>query len=135
MMQREFEKRGLLKVSHPFLLFILADAGGSGMPQCELAQRLGVAPSSTAVSIRRMEKAGLLSKKTDKADSRRNQISLTPKGRHLVDECRMAFEDIDRGMLAGFSRAERENLRSYYIRMIHNLEAMGAQIPSGLKGE
>lgn len=136
MMHKEFEQRGLSKASHPFLLFVLADTGpGASLSQREIAEKLGVAPSSAAVSIHRMEKAGLLSKKTDKTDSRRNQITLTPKGRQLVEECKAAFEDIDRGMFAGFSKTERENLRLYYIRMIHNLEAMGAQIPSELKGE
>ena len=81
-----------------------------------------------------MEKAGLLAKSADKDDSRRNCITLTPKGEKLVTECKEAFDDIDRRMFEGFSEQDKRKMRSYYIRMIRNLEAMGAQVPANLKG-
>jgi DNA-binding MarR family transcriptional regulator len=135
MMSREFELRGLSKATHPFLLFALkAEGPGESLSQKELAEKLGVAPPTAAVSIRRMERAGLLAKKADREDSRRNCITLTPKGARLVTECREAFEDIDRKMFEGFSEQDKGKMRSYYIRMIRNLEAMGAQVPAELKG-
>ncbi len=45
----------------------------------------------------------------------------------------MAFDDMDQRMLEGFSDKERGVLRFMYIRMIRNLEAMGAQCPSDLE--
>lgn len=136
MMIREFELRGLSKASHPFLLFALHDAGkGKSLPQKEIAEKLGVAQPTAAVSIGRMLRAGLLTKAPDQEDSRRKLVALTPKGERLVSECREAFDDIDARMLEGFSEAERKRLRAYYLRMIRNLEAAGAQVPACFKGE
>jgi DNA-binding MarR family transcriptional regulator len=134
-MSREFELRGLSKATHPFLLFALnAQGPGESLSQKEIAEKLGVAPPTAAVSIQRMERAGLLAKKADREDSRRNCITLTPKGARLVTECKEAFEDIDRKMFEGFSEQDKKKMRAYYIRMIRNLEAMGAQVPAELKG-
>jgi Transcriptional regulators len=133
MLNQEFERRKLSKASQPFLLFMLSDEGAS-FPQREIARRLGISQPTAAVSIRRMETAGLLRKIADPGDQRRNRITITPKGRRLVRECKRAFEDIDRRMFDGFSEKERDTLRSYYVRMIGNLEAMGAQAPADIKG-
>ena len=55
MMTREFELRGLSKATHPFLLFALREEGsGQALFQKEIAERLGVAQPTAAVSIRRM---------------------------------------------------------------------------------
>lgn len=136
MLTKEFERRNLSKASHPFMLFILSDAGpDASLSQKELANRLGISPPTAAVSIWRMERAGLLCKVADQADLRRNCITLTPEGVRLVRECKEAFDDIDCRMFEGFLDKEREALRSYYVRMIKNLEAMGAQSPANLKGE
>jgi DNA-binding MarR family transcriptional regulator len=130
----EFERRGLSKVSHPFILFMLSDAiSGTALSQHEIAEKLGVSPPTATVSIQRMERAGLLCKVADKTDLRCNRITLTADGAKLVGECKEAFDDMDRRMLEGFSDKERGVLRSMYIRMIRNLEAMGAQCPSDLK--
>lgn len=135
MLAQEFEKRKLGKASQPFLLFVLADEGKEGLlSQKALASKLGISQPTAAVSIRRMEAAGLLRKVADKEDSRRNRITLTPKGLRLIRECKNAFNEIDTCIFKGFSDKERDSLRSYYLRMIGNLEAMGAQSPADLKG-
>lgn len=134
MIAREFERRNLSKASHPILLFMLGDAGtGASLSQREIATKLGVSPPTAAVSIRRMERAGLLRKVADADDKRLNRITLTAKGSRLARECKDAFGDIDRRMFEGFSAKERETLRAYYLRMIRNLETMGAQCPESLK--
>jgi len=134
MIAREFERRGLGEASHPFMLFMLDGAGkGASLSQRELASGLGVSPPTAAVSIRRMERAGLLRKVEDADDRRSNRITLTPKGARLVRECRKAFDEIDVRMFEGFSEREREALRASYLKMARNLEAMGAQCPEHVK--
>jgi DNA-binding MarR family transcriptional regulator len=97
--------------------------------QKELADFLGIRPSSLAISIKRMEKAGLVRRVTDRNDLRRNIITLTKKGEQLVRECTLVFDDIDKRMYEGFSAEEKEQLRKYYIRIINNLEKLGVQPP------
>lgn len=135
MISQEFERKKLSKASHPFLLFLLSDHGREApLSQAEIAEKLGVSQPTAAVSIRRMEAAGLLRKLVDGDDKRLNRITLTPKGARLVRECKKAFDGIDRRMLEDFSDDDRERLRSYFIRMIRNLEAMGAQCPRPTEG-
>jgi DNA-binding MarR family transcriptional regulator len=134
MLNQEFERRKLSAASQPLMLFILEDEGpGGSLSQKKLAERLGVSQPTVAVSIRRMEAAGLLGKVADGEDLRRNLITLSPKGSRLVRDCKAAFDDIDKRMFEGFSVKEREELRSYYLRIIENLEAMGAQRPADPK--
>jgi len=130
MLMQELDRRNLSGASHPPLLFLLADAQPAAPTQAEIARGLGVSPPTAAVSIRRMERSGLLRKAADGADLRRNRITLTPKGRRTVRECRAAFDVLDRRMFEGFTDGELGTLRSYYGRMIRNLEAMGAKRPA-----
>ncbi len=70
---------------------------GDGIPQYVLADRLYLEPTYTARMLRRVEKAGLISRPRDKADTRVRRVRLTPEGRaaweslqriqeqHLVD--------------------------------------------------
>ncbi|UCC65554.1 MAG: MarR family transcriptional regulator [Anaerolineae bacterium] len=51
--------------------------------QTALAERLDMDKSSLARMLDRMEKAGLISRCADLADSRVNRVRLTRKGRHL----------------------------------------------------
>ena len=135
MICRELERRKLGEASHPLMLFLLRDAGeGASLSQREIAIKLGVKAPTAAVSIRRMERAGLLRKVADEEDLRKNRITLTAKGSRLVRECRSTFDEIDRRMFEGLSEGDRDVMKRYYLKMIRNLEGMGAQCPADLKG-
>lgn len=131
----EFQKRGIQEASHPSVLFALRyDMKDMKASQKELGDFVGISPPTVAISIKRMVKADLVRKVADERDLRRNIITLTPKGVEFVEECANAFDNIDRGMFAGFSEMEQEQLKAWYIRMIRNLESMGAQPPAQLRG-
>jgi len=130
----EFEKRGLCKASHPHILFAIRyEMKGAGVSQRELADVIGISPTTVAISIKRMEKAGLICKKPDKNDKRRNIIALTKKGKKITEECSAAFNEINRDVFKGFTKAEQEQLKKFYLRMIKNLELRGARLPVYLK--
>lgn len=125
-----FEKRGIVGASNPHILFALRfNAQDMKATQKELGEMVGISPPTAAISIKRMEKAGILIKMQDKEDLRRNIIALTPKGLKIVDECRSVFEEMDAEMFKTFSMEEREQLRLFFLRLVHNLKAMGAQLP------
>lgn len=135
-LQKEMDRRGLNEVGQPFILFMLRDhEGGKDWDQKQFSEVLGVSPATVAVSIKRMERAGLLRKVPDPQDLRRNHIVITDKGLQLVDDCTNAFRHVDEGMFRGFSPAEREQLVGYYRRMVRNLMDLGAQPPRYLKQE
>ena len=133
---REMEKRGLGFSGFPPILFVLHnELKGRLASQKELADFLGIRPSSITASIKRMEKAGLVEKVHDEGDLRRNIITLTKKGRELVENSLHVFDDVDRKMYEGFSEEEKEQLKAFYLRIINNLENLGVQSPAGFKKE
>lgn len=103
----------------PPILDALAECGVC--TQNELAKKLNVSPASVAVSLRRMQKSGLIAKEADAEDLRRNFVRLTEKGeaQHVyIHEC---FAELDRKLYAGFTEAELETLRDMLSRLCENL--------------
>jgi len=128
--KKELEKRGLDQVSHPPILFILRnEANNAAVSQKEISDKLGVKPSTVAISIKRMENAGLLHKVADAKDQRINLITLTDKGKKLADESRLVFSQMDQGTFEGLTEDERIMLKTIFLHVIGNLEKMGAQTP------
>lgn len=136
LIRSEFERHGLAMASHPPILFALYhEVKGHTASQKELAKIIGISAPTAAISIKRMEKAGLVCKTSDMSDQRKNMIKLTEKGKKLVNECEHIFVELDAQTFNGFSLKEKEILKGYYLRMIANLEAAGATPPQRLKKE
>jgi len=115
---------GLLKTiglydGQPRLLFHLSEKGGCN--QKELSDYLNVSCATIAVSLKRMEKCGIVEKMPDENDLRNNIITLTDKGNDLVNKCRSMFNEVKVKMYEGFNQDEIKNLKSYYERIIVNL--------------
>ncbi len=89
--------------------------------QNELAKAVNVSPASVAVSVKRMQKSGLIDKVSDENDMRRNKISITEKGRALDVLINSRFDELDKKMYGGFTEKELEQLDSYIIRITANL--------------
>lgn len=93
--------------------------------QTEIARALNVSAASMAVSIKRMQKAGLLEKKTDDSDMRYNRIKLTPLGIEKEKQCLDIFDGVSERMIDGFTEKEKQTLKDYFERMTANLSADG----------
>ena len=89
--------------------------------QAEIAAATGVSPASTAVSLKRMQKSGLIEKVSDDKDLRCNKITITELGIRLLDEVHRSFDGIDRLAYSGFSDGELEQFETYVDRIITNL--------------
>lgn len=89
--------------------------------QKELAETLRVSPASVAMSVKRMQKAGLVEKTVNENDMRENRIRLTEKGREIVDESLFEIVSSEKQMLSGFSADEVAILGGYLDRMHQNL--------------
>lgn len=103
----------------PPVLDYLAEHGAS--TQSDLVRALNVSPASVAVSVRRMQKSGLLTKTADETDLRCNRISLTEKGREQRDYIHACFDQIDEKLFAGFTKAELDALGGYLDRLCRNI--------------
>lgn len=89
--------------------------------QNELAKAMNVSPASVAVSVKRMQKSGLIDKVCDENDLRCNKISITEKGRELDALINSRFDELDKKMYGGFTEEELIRFNSYIERITDNL--------------
>lgn len=109
-----------LYYGQPILLMILLDH--QRLSQTRLAAMLNNTPASVAVSVKRLEKAGLITKMPDAQDMRSNVIGLTPAGKDLAVRCRARWDRVDSALYNGFSEEEMDQLAALYERMSQNLD-------------
>lgn len=91
--------------------------------QKELAVAMHISPASAAISLKRMEKAELITRTPDDKDPRKNHISVTEKGKSALSEFRKICDTTDENMFSGFSAEEREELHRLLSRLHENLDS------------
>lgn len=110
--------KGIYYRQFPILNYIYCN---DGCTQVEIAKALYISPASVAVSTKRLQKAGMIEKKVDEDSLRKNRIRMTPKGREIVESCRLAMKKTDNEMFSGFREEELEQLKGFLDRMLVNL--------------
>ena len=118
LMQQYFKGCGLFNGEPPMLFFI---AEQDGITQKELAQRMQITPASVTVSVRRMETEGLVQRIPDTKDARVLHLHLTPKGRHLNQECLQVRDDLIRRLFCGYDAQDIEQMSRLLDKMEQNL--------------
>ena len=134
-------RQGLRDIGYPRLLWELSrypDDPAQAPTQKELADRLRSAPPTIAASLKVLERQGYVKRRVDQADTRRNRISITRKGRDAIQSGMAAFQQVDDYMYHGFSPQEREMMSGLLQRMLENLYQIGgnrrAEPPKDLLG-
>lgn len=89
--------------------------------QREVAQWLQVSQPSIATSVKRMQKAGLLTKRPDEEDLRVTRLSVTEEGKRRLELGRRECDRVDTGMFRGFTEEEMKILQEYLDRLIDNM--------------
>lgn len=121
-------KAGLPDVGFPRILFALSRmvSEGAGPPsQKELADQLRISAPTIAASLKSLERGGYVSRSPDPNDTRRNLISITPRGVEALETGWEVFQWVDAYMYHGFSPEERELVASFHRRMLDNLYQIG----------
>jgi len=93
-----------------------------GVTQSELAHSLHVAPATATIALQRMERIGLIERRSDQRDQRVSRVFLTDRGRSLRANVEGNWSKLEEQMLVGFSSKEREVMREYLLRMRANLD-------------
>jgi DNA-binding MarR family transcriptional regulator len=81
-----------------------------GAIQQELGSAMGIDPSTMVSLIDLLESAGLAKRRPHPQDRRARQVSITPKGRRLLQRARKAALDSEDEVLRGLTAAERRDL-------------------------
>ena len=121
--RKNMEKRvvvtGLFREQHRLLMNLYRHPTHS---QCELAKCLEVSPAAVTVSMKKLEKQGLITKQMSETDNRFNHVELTDEGKTIVQQSFLIFDEIENAAAAGFSEEEKEQFRSYLERVRLNLK-------------
>ena len=96
-----------------------------GISQKEISQALQISPPTVAVSIKRLEKAGIIERKADEKDQRLSRIYLTEEGKTVTEKARECIREKEKLLFQGFSESEICLLRRFFLQMIQNLEEDG----------
>lgn len=130
LVEKKLEGTGVHRAQHR-LLMSLAD--NQFVSQVDLARHLEVTPATIAVSLKSMEKDGLICRKVKGEDNRANFVELTEKGKRIAEDSSEYFNSVDEQMYQGFSQEERKELSDYLDRVYDNMEQMAKTTDGGKK--
>jgi DNA-binding MarR family transcriptional regulator len=91
------------------VLLALADQGPPS--QQEAAERLGVDRTTMVALLDGLETKGLVTRRPQAGDRRRNVIELTPRGETTLRDAAAASDEAERVMLSGLTGAQAKQLR------------------------
>jgi DNA-binding MarR family transcriptional regulator len=93
-------------------------AGPEPPAQQEAASRLGVDRTTMVALVDALEGKGLVERRPDLADRRRNLVHLTGRGRDVLDEGSRIHAEAERTFLAALTADEVEQLKSLLRRAL-----------------
>jgi DNA-binding MarR family transcriptional regulator len=94
-----------------------------GISQSELANALGVKPPTVTVMLQKMEKAGIVERRTDEHDQRVTRIYLSEEGKRMHEEMHGLLDSIADEALASMSDDDKRELVRLLRVMQTNMEA------------
>ncbi len=124
-LEKRISELGIHRTQHMLLNYLMRSDGASS--QKEIAQNFNVTPAAIAMSLKKMERNGLIERRSSDADNRVNIITVSAKGMALLEETRMAFTRIDEAMFDGMTEEEYVEMRRIFDRMTENLLKIGAE--------
>lgn len=118
-LDRELNKSGVYRSQHQILMYIARFPNAS---QKEIAGHQNVSTATIAVSLKKLEKGGYISRVSNESDNRFNQICITPKGRAVVEKSCQIFHKVEDALFEGFDEEDFERFEGYLDRLRLNLE-------------
>lgn len=110
---------GVYRSQHQILMHV---ADNPNVSQVELARMHGVSGATVAVSLKKLEKGGYIIREVDEKDNRLNQISVTEKGRQVVEESVRVFRKFELCMFQGFTEQDMMQMGEFLDQVYENLK-------------
>lgn len=118
-MQAQLAEVGIYRGQPPIMGLLYQH---DGMSQKEMASALNLSPATMTVTLKRMEKAGLVRREMDEHDQRILRVHLSEQGKQMwlksADQIRCVTEEL----LEGFTPEEERQMREYLFRIARNME-------------
>jgi DNA-binding MarR family transcriptional regulator len=118
----------------PALFGVLNFLGArKGAIQQEIGAAMGIDPSTMVSLIDELEHEGLAKRRPHPSDRRAREVSITPKGRRLLERCRKVALEVEDEVLQGLTAAERRQLLKLLRRALS--EAPPQTLWSSVEGD
>ena len=93
-----------------------------GLPQKELAKKMGITPPSITVMIKKLEREAFIEKHQDENDQRITRIYITEKGRKLAGYMEQVMLQMEKEAFANMNEQEIMLMRRLLLQMKENLQ-------------
>ena len=117
-LNRERERLHQKLIPVPIMAYVLEHPGCT---QGEIAGWLYISAASVATSCKRLEQEGLLERRVDPGNRRRNQLFVTEAGAALTREKRAMLDRVNERDFEGIDEGDREVFSRVLDRMMDNL--------------
>ena len=124
--QSQLAEVGLYRGQPPILMLLYKN---DGMSQKEMARALNLSPATRTVTLKRMEKAGLVLREMDEHDQRILRVHLSEKGREMCETGESRIGVVTAELLEGFTLEEQQQLNEYLGRIARNMERVVEKEP------
>lgn len=124
--QSQLAEVGLYRGQPPILMLLYKN---DGMSQKEMARALNLSPATMTVTLKRMEKAGLVLREMDERDQRILRVHLSEKGREMCETGESRIGVVTAELLEGFTLEEQQQLNEYLGRIARNMERVVEKEP------
>lgn len=111
-----------LTMTQVSVLLALQESGEKQMSMKELEKSFGIAQSTVAGIVSRLEQKGFVEALGDAADKRVKRVHITAAGEKCCAESACHKEEAEKRLLKDFSEEERRVLHSLLERAARNLE-------------
>ena len=122
--EKRLKALGMHRSQHMLLMSV--SHSPDNVSQKELAERLQITPAAVAMTLKKLEASGYISRQADVDDNRVNRITVSEKGEKAVQISEDIFCSVDEAMFEGISEAELTAFIETMVKINNNLLALGA---------
>lgn len=112
--------------SQHILLINIAHENGL-ISQKKIAQMLEISPAAVAMSLKKLENSGYITRQVSNEDGRVNHIAITEKGREIIEKSEEIFAYIDNAVLKDIDTESLGIFVDVLEKIQSNLIAIGAE--------
>jgi len=120
-MSRAFDEFDITPIQFTILYFVDYDKGD--LSSAQLSRRFSMTPQSMNELVGVLERKKLLKKSVDPAHKRILRLSLTARGKKLLQDCNAALDHLEESLLQELTAAETNTLRSLIGKILENARA------------
>ena len=136
LIETELSRLGIHRSQHHVLMYL--SFCPEAPTQDQIARNMEISPAAVAVTLKKLEAAGLVERVVRRENGREKEVRLTRQGKDIADTTVGLLQRTDEMITEGFSEKELEKLESFLDRMGENLKraytASGACGPERSEG-